>query len=129
MSLFVSIRRLALGISTSETTFSHRGFSTSNRAVQQHLEAAGRQFVDGYHAALAKPQADRLAAGLNDVSVMYRGFAYEGAAMALALLDYLTPWNRGRLQALIDSPAGDAHRYMLHVGVGWAIARIPWARR
>ena len=98
-------------------------------AAQQHLEAAGRAFVDGYNAALAEPQADRLATELNDASAMYRGFAFEGAAMALALFDCLTPWNRGRLQAFIDSPAGDAHRYMLYIGAGWAIARIPWRRR
>jgi hypothetical protein len=59
----------------------------------------------------------------------YRGFAFEGAAMAVALLDLLTPWNHGRFRALRDSPSGDAHYYMLHVGAGWAIARIPWARR
>jgi hypothetical protein len=49
--------------------------------------------------------------------------------MALALLDLVTPWNRSRLKHLLESPAGDAHVYMLYIGAGWAIARIPWARR
>jgi hypothetical protein len=60
---------------------------------------------------------------------LYRGFAFEGAAMGLALLDLITPWNRRRLSGFLETPAGDTHWYMLHVGAGWAAARLPWARR
>jgi hypothetical protein len=70
----------------------------------------------------------QLSAELNCIQPMYCGFAYEGAAMALALLDLITPWNRSRLRRLLESPAGDAHLYMLYIGAGWALARIPWAR-
>jgi hypothetical protein len=56
------------------------------------------------------------------------GFAFEGAAMALGLLDNLTPWNNRRLLKFLDGPA-DRHVYMTHVGFGWAIARIPWLSR
>jgi hypothetical protein len=56
------------------------------------------------------------------IELEFRGFAYEGAGMALALLDRLTPWNRGRLRAFLDGP-GDRHAYMVHVGAGWALAR------
>ncbi len=48
--------------------------------------------------------------------------------MALALLDSLTPWRRSgrpsRLRAFLDGPA-DAHVYIVHVGAGWALARLP----
>ena len=125
----VTLRRTVLGISPDETRFDRRGFPLADPAVRKHLETAGRNFIDGYNAALAKPQADELAAVLDDVEAMFRGFAFEGAAMALALLDLVTPWNRRRFQRLLDSPAGDAHLYLLYVGVGWGIARIPWARR
>jgi hypothetical protein len=123
------LRRVLLGISVTETSFARRGFVIGDPTIQQHLETAGQAFVEGYNSALAKPRAARFIATLNDVDAMYRGFAFEGAAMALALLDLVTPWNRRRLQRFIESPAGDAHLYMLHVGAGWAIARIPWARR
>lgn len=127
---FAPIRHRLFGISPNETKFDRRGFPAAAPAVQQHLETAGRAFVDGYNAALAKPQADDLAAALNnDIGAMFRGFAFEGAAMALALLDLITPWNRRRFQGLIDHPAGDAHLYMAHIGAGWAIARIPWVRK
>jgi hypothetical protein len=124
-----SLRCRVFRISRHETEFERRGFPPADPAVQQHLETAGRAFVDGYNAALSEPQADVLAAQLNHVESTYRGFAYEGAAMALALLDLITPWNRSRLQHFLATPQGDSHLYMLHVGAGWGIARIPWARR
>ncbi|MCI0332589.1 MAG: DUF1702 family protein [Planctomycetes bacterium] len=123
------IRRLLFGISPNETSFARRGFPETHHSVRRHLETAAGAFVDGYNAALAKPQAEEIVTTLNNVDAMYSGFAFEGAAMGLALLDLITPWNRGRLQRLINTPEGDAHLYMLHVGAGWAIARIPWARR
>ena len=55
--------------------------------------------------------------------VEQRGFAYEGAAMALALLDHVLPWRRNRLARFIRGPARD-HIYMAHVGAGWALARL-----
>lgn len=60
---------------------------------------------------------------LNATHLELRGFAFEGAAMALALLDFLTPWPKNRLQVFLDGP-GNAHIYMVHVGVGWALARL-----
>jgi hypothetical protein len=44
--------------------------------------------------------------------------------MGLALLDWLTPWNRHRVADLLNG-AGDAHAYMVHVGAGWVLARVP----
>jgi hypothetical protein len=48
--------------------------------------------------------------------------------MGLALLDRLTPWQRNRWRALLTGP-GAAHVYMVHVGLGWVVARLPWLRR
>jgi hypothetical protein len=53
-----------------------------------------------------------------------RGFAFEGAAMGVALLDRSTPWRSNRLSKFLCGP-GDAHAYMVHVGVGWLWARTP----
>ena len=129
MHSFASFRRFALGISPDETKFARRGFSAADPIVQQHLEVAGGSFITGYNTALAEPRPGELAARLDERNDLFRGFAFEGAAMALALLDLLTPWNRGRFRALCDSPAGERHWYLLFVGAGWAIARVPWARR
>lgn len=91
--------------------------------ARERLEHIGQTFVLGYHAALDDPEPRRLAACLEEVESEFRGFAYEGAAMALTLLDLLTPWRRDRLAAFLEG-AGQAHAYMMHVGAGWAVARL-----
>jgi hypothetical protein len=123
------IRQRLFGISPDETKFARRGFPAGEARVQQHLESAGGAFVEGYNCAVAKPQAAEITARLNEIEPMYRGFAFEGAAMALALFDFITPWDRGRFDRFLATKAGDSHVYMLYVGAGWAMARIPWVRR
>lgn len=115
------LRRL-LGIHPAEATFARRGFTASSPAVRDRLERVGFTFLDGYHAAL-ECEGGELAARLDATEPVFRGFGYEGAAMALALLDLLTPWRRGRLAAFLHG-AGAPHAYMLYVGAGWALARL-----
>jgi enediyne biosynthesis protein E3 len=57
-----------------------------------------------------------------------KGFAYEGAAMGMALLDGLLPWRRPRLGKFVAGSA-DRHIYVAHVGAGWAIARLPFGAK
>lgn len=121
-------RRRLFGISPEEVTFKRRGFSESRPGPARRLEQVGRTFLSGYHAALIDEGPDALASRLEAVEEASRGFAYEGAAMGLALLDQLSPWRRGRVRAFLGG-AGSRHPYMIHVGVGWAVARLPWLRR
>ena len=53
----------------------------------------------------------------------FRGFAYEGAAMALDLLDQLRPLAPRLFPAFLAGP-GQRHIYMVHVGAGWSMARM-----
>jgi len=46
--------------------------------------------------------------------------------MSLAILDQVTPRNT-RLEEFLE--AASQHVYMVHVGIGCAIARLPWLRR
>lgn len=115
------LRRL-LGIHPAEATFARRGFAPSPPAVRERLERVGLTFLDGYHAAL-QAEGGALAARLDCADPVFRGFAYEGAAMAMALLDLLTPWRRDRLAGFLRG-AGAPHAYMVHVGAGWALARL-----
>jgi hypothetical protein len=121
-------RRSILGIPLEETTFARRGFRAINTSARHRLEKIGRVFVQGYHAALSEDDPMALAHGLNDIEPDFRGFAFEGAAMGLTLLDYLSLWKKKRLQLFLAEP-GAAHTYMINVGAGWALARIPWLRR
>jgi len=88
-----------------------------------HLEGLGVTFIRGYSAGLeADSQAD-LAEVLDQTDDELVGFAYEGASMALALMDILTPWNRNRVKTFLSGP-GERHLYMVHIGAGWALARM-----
>ncbi|HVG28739.1 MAG TPA: DUF1702 family protein [Pyrinomonadaceae bacterium] len=121
-------RRRLFGISPEEVTFKRRGFHDRGLEPTRRLEHVGRTFLRGYHTALSDEGPDALASQLEVVEEDFRGFAYEGAAMGLALLDQLSPWRRERVRAFLGG-AGSRHPYMIHVGVGWAIARLPWLRR
>jgi len=96
--------------------------------MRARLEQVGGIFLDGYHGALRHPAPLALAARLNSADPELQGFAFEGAAMGLALLDALTPWRPNRVTGFLNG-AGDAHAYMVHVGVGWLWARFPFGFR
>lgn len=118
-----------LKIDTREVGFTQRRFTCSQPAIRERLESIGRYFLHGYHAALKEDDPLELSAQLEQVGNEYRGFAYEGAAMALALLDGLHPRTTWPRLSLFMTGPGKKHIYMLHVGAGWAIARLPWLRR
>ncbi len=122
------LRKRLFSISPDEATFARRGFRPTSPPVQRRLERVGETFLGGYSAALEAQDAAALEQVLNQVDHDFRGFAFEGAAMALGLFDFITPWRRDRLDVFLQGP-GDAHAYMVHVGLGWAAARVPWVRR
>jgi hypothetical protein len=117
-----------IGLSLEEAMFSSRGFHAENPRVRDRLEHIGRTFISGYNQALTTSEPGALTRQLENSEKEVRGFAFEGAAMALALLDNLTPWKTKRVQQFLVGPAAH-HVYMVHVGVGWAIGRLPWLRQ
>lgn len=116
-----------LRIDPRETLFERRGFICSKPAIRERLQHVGRSFLHGYHAALQEKNEEKLLCKLYEDEAEYQGFAFEGAAMAFALLDSLNPWKKGRFARFAAGP-GKPHIYMLHVGAGWAFARLPWLR-
>jgi enediyne biosynthesis protein E3 len=122
------LRRRLFGIRTKEVTLEVRGFPAAEPAKRDRLERIGREFLAGYHVAMEEDGLPDMAARLDRVVPEFRGFAYEGAAMALALRAAPRPGRASRLHAFLAGPA-DAHVYTAHVGVGWAWARLPAALR
>lgn len=116
------LSRIVFGISPDEASFGRRGFACRDERARWKLERVGRTFLEGYHAAL-ESEGVALSARLDAVEDSLRGFAFEGAGMALVLLDILTPWRRTRLKAFVEGE-GSGHAYMLYVGAGWALARL-----
>ena len=117
------LRKNLFNISLEETTFARRGFRECTPQIQQHLERVGATFLQGYHAAIEANRLDLLILKLNAIEAEWRGFAFEGAAMGLALLDNLTAWKRNRVEMFLED-GGKDHIYMVHVGVGWVAARM-----
>lgn len=125
VSLIGRLRRRLFAISSEETRPSRRGFSVPDAATEARLARVGATFLEGYHAAMAETAADRLARHLDaTVAVGWRGFAFEGAAFGLAILDTLTPWSRSRFDRFVFGPAAH-HVYLAYVGLGWTFARLP----
>jgi enediyne biosynthesis protein E3 len=117
------LRKFIFGISPEEASFRRRGFRCRDERARVRLEGIGATFLRGYHAALEAEGDEVLVKRLDAVESELRGFAFEGAAMGLALLDFLNPLGRRRLKPFVEG-AGAAHAYMLHVGAGWALARL-----
>jgi enediyne biosynthesis protein E3 len=94
--------------------------------VRPALSAVIGSFAAGYNHVL-DPAA---APGPTTFPTELAGFAVEGAAMSCTLLDLLT-FSRGpRLAGLWDE-YGAQYAHLIHVGAGWAYARLhrrPWSR-
>jgi hypothetical protein len=125
-SLGAAVKRALFGISPEETSFARRQFrGGAGTAVRERLERVGGSFVAGYHAALEESAPEIVAARIDaELDREFSGFAYEGAGMALALLDTLIPGRRDRLARFLAG-AGNAHAYIVNVGAGWVLARLP----
>lgn len=123
VSLLGQARKRFLGLSPTEASFTKRGFLVGADDARQRLEKIGITFLTGYHAALEETAFVALARRLASVEAEWCGFAFEGAAMGLALLDCVTPWRKDRWHTFTERFA-NSHIYMMHVGFGWALARL-----
>ncbi len=123
VSLLGQARRRFLGLSPAEASFAKRGFIAGEDEARLRLEQIGITFLSGYHAALEETGFVSLARRLATVESELRGFAFEGAAMGLTLLDCFTPWKKDRWRTFTER-MGQPHIYMMHVGLGWALARL-----
>jgi len=112
-----------LHINPLEVSLSRRGFLIPPEQVRARLEGVGKTFLHGYHVALAGVDLDTVALRLDAIDAEFRGFGYEGAAMALDLLDQFTPWQPSRTARFLAGPA-EPHTYMVIVGIGWSMARL-----
>jgi hypothetical protein len=104
--------------------WARRGFAPAEPEVQAKLDAVVQSFAAGYNHAMSPRPAWNTKAAPESL----RGFAVEGAAMAQALGDLLTS-SRGRRLRWLAGADGDRHPHLIHVGAGWAFARLrcpPW---
>lgn len=105
-----------------------RGFSAPSESKRRRLEAAGEAFILGYNLGLLEFDPRAIRERLATVADDDRGFAFEGAAMGVAVGDALPFSPPGRLVTFLANLADD-YLYLGYVGVGWAMARTPWRSR
>lgn len=116
-----------LGPDPSEVSFAKRGWEAPAKDKQDNLEKIARTFLDGFTCGMTGGDVGEIESGLEKIEAPFRGFAYEGGGMAMGVRDALRPFGQHWVR---DYFAGRArnHIYMAHIGVGWAMARIPKAR-
>jgi hypothetical protein len=119
-----SLRRRILTPSTTQTLMSVRGFHVKSDEGRDLLEMIGATFLKGYsYAAEAKTVAEA-EERLEEVPKRFKGFAYEGAGMGYAVRDGLPVGGTHHFEQFLAGRAR-AHQYMVWVGLGWAMARLP----
>jgi hypothetical protein len=125
-ALLKNIRATLLGIGPEEAGFERRGFPPARPHARNRLESIASAFIEGYRLAIQDVPLYCLAESLDGFVAELRGFGYEGAGVALTLLDGLG-FNGDRFARFVAGPAAD-HVYLACVGAGWACARLPWRR-
>jgi hypothetical protein len=119
-------RRRLLMPDRREVLLERRGFYAPDEARRENLEKVGNTFLDGFGYGIAGRTVADIESSLETIDRAFRGFAYEGCAMALAVRDGL-PSFRPWIRSFLAGPGGK-HVYMVYVGVGWAMARLPRIR-
>jgi hypothetical protein len=108
-------------IDEDKITFEYRGVPVSDPETCERLENGARYFSRGFTAAMKDSHADRIAATLDRMDPDFRGFAFEGAGMAVSSLDGILR-SRRRFPALLDG-SGDRWSTLIYIGLGWTYAR------
>jgi enediyne biosynthesis protein E3 len=111
----------------SEVTFAKRGFTATDATRQANIEKVGLKFLEGFEYGMAGLSLADIESSLEAVEPAFRGFAYEGCAMGLAVRDGIRPVGQHWVRDLLASK-GANHIYMAYIGVGWAMARLPKVR-
>lgn len=130
-----SIRKLLTAPDIGSTTFRALGYDTRHAPAREQLECSAKLFVIGYEFGIEQRDHEGLVARLESLQREYRGFAYEGAVMALAISDVLNPLpGRRRTETFLAGPGyddgpGARHIFMAYLGLGFALARLPAALR
>jgi enediyne biosynthesis protein E3 len=121
------LRRKLMTPNRTATSLEVRGFHIKSPEARELLETVGGTFLDGFGSAAEARTPAEAVASLEAVPTRFRGFAYEGAAMAFAVRDALRPGGGRNVERFLAG-AGASHIYMAYVGVGWAMARLPRIR-
>ncbi|MFF0245410.1 DUF1702 family protein [Streptosporangium sandarakinum] len=123
-TFFGSFRRLLLAPSLADVTFAVRGFPGASSPAAERLEAIPQSVVCGFEWGIDARNQWEVERRLGMIDVELRGFAYEGATMALTVLDAMGGGRGHRTRDLLLGP-GRPHIFLTYIGIGFAMARLP----
>lgn len=126
-TVFGALRRIALAPSLAEVSYAKRGLVAAAPAVAARLEAIPRAVIVGFEAGIEARDLQEIEWRLHLLDEELRGFGYEGATMALSVLDRMLPSRRSRTRELLLGPA-QPFMFLTYIGIGFAMARLPRAR-
>jgi hypothetical protein len=118
-----SLRSLVMTPSLADVSFAKRGFPVTETDATRRLEAIPQSVVCGFEWGIDARDLWELERRLGLVEPEMRGFAYEGATMALTIRDAM-PGRGGRTKHLLQGP-GKPHIFLTYIGIGFAMARLP----
>jgi hypothetical protein len=113
-------------LSESVASFDARGFHKGDEPSRRRLEHIGKIFIAGFNGALVATDIGAVSASFDALDRDHVGFAIEGAAMGAAIADVLCPGFRRLERWFTLNPR---HTYLVHVGAGWALARMSWRKK
>lgn len=119
-----SLRRLVLTPSFKEVSFAQRGFPVEPTDATRRLEAIPQAVLVGFEWGIDTRTQAELVQRLELVEPEMRGFAYEGATMAVTVLDAMAGGRGHRARDLLSGPAVP-HTFLTYIGIGFAMARLP----
>lgn len=88
--------------------------------VRRRLQLSSGVFVSAYNASLETDLTRYLFSELETYDSSFKGFAYEGAGMGMAMLDYTTLGGRSRLLEFAETAPN--YSRLAYIGAGLAIA-------
>ncbi|MFI9203854.1 DUF1702 family protein [Streptomyces sp. NPDC053048] len=119
-----SLRRLALTPPLASVGFAARRFPGASSPAAPRLEAIPQAVVCGFEWAIDARDLWETERRLELADPELRGFAYEGATMALTVRDVMGPRTGHRTRDLLLGP-GRPHIFLNYIGIGFAMARLP----
>jgi hypothetical protein len=122
--VFGALRRFALSPSLTDVSFAGRGFPVTPTDATRALEAIPQSVVCGFEWGIDVSSLEDLRRRLEMVTAELRGFAYEGATMALTIRDAMAAGRGTRTRELLAGP-GRPHTFLTYIGIGFAMARLP----
>ena len=131
------LRKRLIAPDTSAAEFATLGFALDDAPGRAQLEHSALQLLLGFEFGIEHKGHAALVTRLEALQREYRGFAYEGAVMALAIRDAMAPGSGHELTESFcagpgyqDAP-GSKHVFMAYLGIGFALAKLPkplWKR-